>query len=455
MEKILKALKDSEAETFSGLFEFLRFPSVSADPQSAGDVRRCAEWLAEKMKMDGFAASVEETGGHPAVLGRWDKNPGAPTVLIYGHYDVQPAVKSDGWNHEPFTPVIDGEKLYCRGSSDDKGQFWCHYAAAKAHLKAYGKLPVNVIFLVEGEEEANTGKFDNYVRESAKKLACDAVIVSDGPMYGDGFPALTYSLRGLAYMEFTVTGPDRDLHSGVMGGIVMNPAQALAKMITSLKDEEGRIMVEGFFDGVAPVAQWERDNWKKLPFDEAASAKEIGVETLAGEVGYTWLERLWARPTLDVNGMWSGYIGEGSKTIIPSAASAKISCRLVPGQDPDRIAELLEAKMRSVMPKGVTMTAKMLAKAQPVLLPYSGPAVEGALAAMEAAYGREPFRIREGATIPVVHTLAESLGAPVVLAGLGRVSDRIHGPDEHFRLEDLRSGMEFSARLLTELAGRL
>jgi acetylornithine deacetylase/succinyl-diaminopimelate desuccinylase-like protein len=256
-------------------------------------------------------------------------------------------------------------------------------------------------------------------------------------------------------MEFTVTGPDRDLHSGVMGGIVRNPAQALAAMISSLKDAEGRITVEGFFDGVAPVAEWERENWKKLPFDEAASAKEIGVEALAGEVGFTWLERLWARPTLDVNGMWSGYIGEGSKTIIPSTASAKISCRLVPGQDPDRIAALLEAKMRSVMPSGVTLKATLLAKAQPVMLDSFGPAVEGTLRAMREAYGREPFRIREGATIPVVHTLAEALGAPVILAGLGRISDRIHGPDEHFRLEDIRRGMEFSARLLTELAEKL
>lgn len=454
MEKVLNALGLGEKALIDELVEVLRMPSVSADSAFAPDLRACASFIAEKFAEDGFEASVEETGGHPAVLARWQKKTGAPTVLIYGHYDVQPAAKTDGWSGEPFEPWIEGGKLYARGASDDKGQFYCHVAGARAHLRAHGTLPVNLIFLIEGEEEANTGKFDEYVRQNAAKLACDAVVVSDGPMFGEKSPALTYSLRGLCYMEYTVTGPDRDLHSGVMGGIVQNPANALCAMVASLKDEKGRISVEGFYDGVAEVAQWERKMWEGLPFDAKAAAKGIDAE-LFGEEGFSWLERLWARPTLDVNGIFGGWTGEGSKTIIPSSATVKLSCRLVPGQDPDRIADLLTAHLEKVKPVGVKLAGKMLAKAEPVLLPAEGAAVDAALEAMRAAYGQEPVKIREGATIPVVHTLAESLKAPVLLVALGRVSDRIHGPDEHFWLEDLRRGSEFSARLLAELAKTL
>ncbi|PLX43280.1 MAG: dipeptidase [Deltaproteobacteria bacterium] len=452
MDKVVGEVRGGEEKALAELLDFLRIPSVSADPAFNGETARCARWIADTLEGDGFEVSIHETGGHPAVVAKYRVSENLPTVLIYGHYDVQPAERSDGWSADPFDPYVKEGKIFGRGSSDDKGQLYCHVAGARAHLRATGTLPVNVTFLIEGEEEASSGHFDKFVRESGELLACDCIVVSDGPMYGEGHPALIYSLRGLMYMEVTVTGPDRDLHSGVMGGIVQNPAQALASMLGELFDEKGSIAVPRFYDDVRPLDRWEREEWAKLPYDEAAVAGGIGVSTLSGEAGFTPLERLWGRPSLDINGMWSGYTGEGAKTIIPSRASAKISCRLVPDQDPDKIAEAVEGKLRAVMPEGVTLSVTRMPSAYPVLLPSKGWAMDAAAEAVRGAYGVEPYLIREGASIPVVHTLAETLETPVLLMAFGRVSDRIHGPDEHFHLEDFRHGAEFSARFLSEVA---
>jgi acetylornithine deacetylase/succinyl-diaminopimelate desuccinylase-like protein len=454
LDKILSTLKADHDAALAELFEFMKFQSVSADPAHGGDVRRCAEWLAALLTRDGFTASVEETGGHPAVVARWQKAPDAPTVLVYGHYDVQPALMEDGWASDPFEPQLRKGRICGRGASDDKGQLFCHVAGLRAHLRAVGKLPVNVIMLFEGEEESGSDNLESYLVAKRDQLACDAVIVSDTAQYAGGRAALTYGLRGLTYLEVTLTGPNRDLHSGTLGGVVANPATALARMVGLLLDESGRVNVPGFYDDVKPLEQWERDAWAKLNYDEAALAAELGVTDLFGEPGYTAVERMWARPTLDVNGIWSGYTGEGAKTVIPSVAGAKLSCRLVPDQEPDKIAELVERRLRLSCPPGLTMEVKHLHGAKPVLLPSEGKFVDCAKAAVGAAWGEDPVFIREGGSIPVVETFVRVLDAPVVLMGFGRPDDRIHGPDERFHLEDFHRGMEASARFWEGLGKR-
>lgn len=451
MNDILDTLQNNDEAALSELFEFLRIPSVSAEPEFAGDVVRCAEWLAQTLARDGFEAKVEPTPGHPVVTAQWNgAGQDAPTILVYGHYDVQPAVREDGWTTEPFEPVVKDDVVYGRGATDDKGQLFCHVAGARAHLRARGELPVNLVFLFEGEEESGSENLEEFLLANRERLACDAVVVSDTAQYAKAdkaVPAVTYGLRGLCYIEATVTGPNRDLHSGSFGGAAANPANALARMVGQLVDESGRVNVAGFYDDVRPLEKWERDAWAALGFDEPALARELGVETLSGEAGCSVLERMWARPTLDVNGLHSGWTGEGAKTIIPSSATAKLSCRLVPEQEPETIAALLEKRLRALLSAGLTLDVKLLHGAKPVLLPASGWAVEAAREAVEAGFGVEPIFIREGGSIPVVATFANRFDAPVLLLGFGRPDDRAHGPDERFHLADFRNGMKTSAHL--------
>lgn len=451
MDDVLSQIASSEEASLATLCDFLRIPSVSADPAFAGEVRRCALWLADRFREAGFAAGAHPTGGHPAVVAEWRGAKGAPTVLVYGHYDVQPAEPLEAWTSPPFEPAVRGGNLYARGASDDKGQLFCHLAGAAAHLRARRRLPVNLVFLIEGEEESGSVHLDGFLEANRERLACDAVVVSDSSQFAAGVPALTYGLRGLVYLEAIVTGPDHDLHSGSFGGAVRNPANALAAMIAALHGGDGRVAVPGFYDAVRPLEAWEREAFGRLPFDEAAYRQGLGVEALWGEAGYSTLERVWARPTLDVNGLWSGYTGEGAKTVLPSVAGVKLSCRLVPDQDPDRVAALVEARLRELCPPGCTIEVRRLHGARPVLTPVDVPAVAAARAAVAKAFGAPPVFIREGGSIPVVETFGRMFGAPVVLLGLGRPDDRAHGPDEKLDLGDFHRGVRASAWLWEEL----
>lgn len=455
MDKILDAIENHRQQTLDQLMEFLRIPSVSADPARAADVERCAEWLARRFADVGLAASVDPTGGHPAVVAEWRDAPGAPTILIYGHYDVQPAGPLEAWTADPFHPVVRDGNLIARGATDDKGQLFCHLAGTGAHLKAKGTLPLNLLFLIEGEEESGSTHLEAFVEANRARLDCDAVVVSDSSQFAAGVPAITYGLRGLAFFEITVSGPSRDLHSGSFGGAVRNPANALAQMIAGLHDQQGRVSIPGFYDEVRPLETWERDEFARLPFDEEAYGRDLGVDMLWGEAGFTVLERVWARPTLDVNGLWSGYTGAGAKTVIPSAATAKVSCRLVPDQDPARISDLVEAELRRRCPCGCAVDVKMLHGARPVLLPVDTPAIQAARQALVQGFGAEPVFIREGGSIPVVETFGRVLGAPVALIGFGRPDDRAHGPDEKISLDDFWKGVRTSAWLWPILARQL
>jgi acetylornithine deacetylase/succinyl-diaminopimelate desuccinylase-like protein len=447
MDEVLSAVRSAETASLEHLLSFLRIPSVSADPAFAGEVRKCAEWLAGAFRDAGFDAEAEDTGGHPAVVAEWRGAPEAPTILVYGHYDVQPADPLEAWTSEPFEPSVRGDDLVARGASDDKGQIFCHLAGAGAHLAARGRLPVNLVFLIEGEEESGSVHLEGFIEKHRARLSCDAVVVSDSAQFAPGAPAVTYGLRGLAYLQVTLRGPALDLHSGSFGGAVLNPANALGRMIGSLHDESGKVAVPGFYDTVRPLEEWEREMFARLPFDEEAYKSDLGVESLWGEQGYSALERVWARPTLDVNGIWAGYTGEGAKTVIPSTASAKLSCRLVPDQDPVAVAEAVASRVRDLCPPGCTAEVEIFKGARPVLVPVDVPAVRAARKALEQGFGVAPVLIRAGGSIPVVEVFGRVLGAPVVLMGFGRPDDRAHGPDEKLNLIDFRKGAQTSAWL--------
>ena len=433
------------------LIEYLRIPSISTDPQYRDDVLAAADFIAGKLEEAGVEAEILATEGYPLVYGEWTgAGDDRPTILFYGHYDVQPPDPLEEWRNPPFEPTVEGDKLVARGATDDKGQSFTHVKAVAAMLAERGRLPVNVKFLIEGEEESGGESIEKFVREDAgDRLAADAVVVSDTSMYGPGQPSLLYGLKGLCYMEIRVTGPARDLHSGTYGGGVMNPANALAAIVGSLVDADtGRVEIPGFYDDVLPLADWERQEFGKLPFDPDAWRRELRVEEDFGESGYSILERLWARPTCDVNGIWGGYQGEGAKTVIPAKAGAKVSMRLVPDQKPAKIAELFAAHVRRVAPPGVSVDVVDVHGAEPVLIATEGPIAEAAMAAQEDVWGRPPVRVREGGSIPVVATFAEVLEAPVLLVGFGLNDDALHSPNEKFNISHFYNGVRTIVRLL-------
>ncbi|HYH44267.1 MAG TPA: dipeptidase [Thermoanaerobaculia bacterium] len=446
---------DAEKETYlEELKDYIRIPSISTDPDHQDDVRHAALFLRGKMQEAGLTAELIETAGHPLVYAEWSGAPdGAPTVLFYGHYDVQPVDPVELWRNPPFEPTVEGDKLVARGATDDKGQSYTHVKAVQAMLAERGTLPVNVKFLVEGEEEAGGQAIEKFVREDGgKRLASDCVVVSDTSLYAPGQPSLIYGLKGLAYMEIKVTGPNRDLHSGTFGGAVTNPLNALGQIVAQLRDPvTGRILIPGFYDDVRPLADWERAEWGKLPFDEPAYQQELGVDALFGEAGYTTRERTWGRPTCDVNGIFGGYMGKGAKTVLPSWGGAKVSMRLVPDQDPKKVAKLFEDYVRSIAPPGVEVEVTYLHGADPVVVEAEGPIVDAALAAMEDVWGARPVRIREGGSIPIVSTFAQVLGAPVLLLGFGLADDGLHSPNEKFNISHFYNGIRSVARLLDRL----
>jgi acetylornithine deacetylase/succinyl-diaminopimelate desuccinylase-like protein len=437
------------------LFEFLRIPSVSARSEHRADMRTAAAWLGEQMKDAGLDVSIEETAGHPIVLGEWrGAGPDAQTVLIYGHYDVQPPEPLELWTSPPFEPTLRDGRIYARGSVDDKGQLFLHVKAIEAHMKSTGQLPVNVIILAEGEEEIGSVHLMPFVEANAGRLRADAIVISDTTMFAPGMPTIGASLRGLAYFEIHVEGPATDLHSGSYGGAVVNPATALARIIASFHDENGHVAIDGFYDDVRAEPEF-LDRIRSLPFDEEAFRKETGAPALGGEAGYTTLERLWVRPTVEVNGLLSGYTGEGPKTVLPAKAMAKVSCRLVPDQNPSRIYEAFDAHVRRVAPEGVKVTVQELHGGEPWRARLGGPLYEAAARALETAFGRPPVFAGEGGSIPIVPAFERVLGAPALLMGFGLPGENAHAPDEWMSLENFEKGTHAAAALLTELgAGR-
>ncbi len=378
--------------------------------------------------------------------------PGAPTALVYGHYDVQPADPLEKWTTAPFEPTRRDGNLYARGATDDKGQVFTHIKSAEAWITVEGRLPMNLKFLVEGEEEVGSHGLDQFLLEHPDRLACDCVVVSDGGQFAPGVPAITYGLRGIVCFELCVTGPNRDLHSGGFGGTVMNPAIALSKIIAGLIDAKGRITLPGFYDDIVPLTPRERKEMADLPFDEAGYFKNIGESQAVGETGFTTLERRWARPTFDINGLTSGYQGEGSKTVLPATASAKFSFRLVPNQDPAKVAAALERRVAELCPPGVKTEITGFHGAPGVLVPLTSPNVEAAARAIEYAFGRRPVFTREGGSIPIVTAFHERLKADALLLGWGQEDDNCHSPNEKFCLADFHRGIKASAKLWEELA---
>jgi acetylornithine deacetylase/succinyl-diaminopimelate desuccinylase-like protein len=433
-------------------FEFLRIPSVSARSEHKGDVRAAAEWLAARMKDAGLDVAIHDTPGHPIVLGEWrGAGPDAPTVLIYGHYDVQPAEPLELWTSPAFEPEERDGRVYARGSVDDKGQFYLHVKAVEAHLQASGRLPVNVILLAEGEEEVGSANLMPFVEQHTDRLRCDAVVISDSGMFGPGMPTIGASLRGLAYFELRVRGARGDLHSGSYGGAVANPATALARIIASLHDATGHIAIPGFYDDVHAASDFVAQI-RTLPFDDDAFRERTGAPELAGEEGYSTLERIWVRPTCEVNGLLSGYTGEGAKTVLPAHAMAKVSCRLVPDQDPKRIGDLFRRHVQNVTPPGVEVEVLELHGGRPWRARLEGPLYDAASRALSAAFGADITYAGEGGSIPIVPEFEEILGAPVLLMGFGLPGENAHAPDEWMSVENFEKGTNASALLLAELA---
>jgi acetylornithine deacetylase/succinyl-diaminopimelate desuccinylase-like protein len=450
MSAALQSYLEQHRERFLGeLFEFLRIPSVSARSEHNPDTRRAAEWIGDAMRRIGMEVSIHDTPGHPVVLAEWrGAGDSAPTLLVYGHYDVQPAEPLELWETPAFEPAIRDGRIYARGSVDDKGQLYLHVKALEAHLAVNGRLPCNVVVLAEGEEEVGSVNLEAFIREHADRLACDAVVISDSTMYAPGQPSILSSLRGLAYFEINVRGPASDLHSGMYGGAVVNPAMALARILATMHDDQGRVAIDGFYDDVQDWGDEARSGMRNLPFDEEHFRAEIGATALGGEVGYTVQERLWTRPTCEVNGLLSGYTGEGAKTVLPGHAMAKVSCRLVPNQQPEKIEALMKAHVARVAPPGVTVDVVHLHGGRPWRADLHGPVFDAAREALHEAFGRQPFIVGEGGSIPVVGDFQRILGAPVLLMGFGLPGENAHAPNEWISVENFEKGTLASTLLL-------
>lgn len=453
MEEVLKYIENNRESYINELKDFLRIPSISTLPENKKDINLCAEFVMEKLKQAGMSrVEIFQTEGHPIVYGEWLGAPGKPTILVYGHYDVQPVDPIDLWNSPPFEPTIIDGKIYARGATDDKGQVFMHFKSVESFFKTAGSPPLNIKFVIEGEEEIGSENLETFINNNSELLKCDAVLISDTSLYAPGVPTLTNGLRGLAYMEVEVTGPNRDLHSGTFGGAVGNPINTLAQMISKLHDKNGMITIPGFYKDVLKLTKQERKNYKLLKFSEKNFAKEVGVKKLHGEKGFTTLERIWARPTLDCNGIFGGFTGKGAKTVLPSKATAKISMRLVPNQDPNKIAKQFTNYIKKLAPNYVTVKVSNLHGGYPSMTSLDSKATIAAAKAMEKAFGKKTVFIREGGSIPIVTVFAKKLKAPVVLMGLGLNSENLHSPNEHFDLNHFQLGIVSSANFIQEFS---
>ncbi len=453
--EVLEFINNNRQQYVDELFAFLGIPSVSTYTHHAADIQKAAQWILERLQRLDFKARICTTKRHPVVYGEYLASSDLPTLLVYGHYDVQPAEPLDEWLTPPFAPTIRDGYVYARGASDDKGQFFTYLKAIEAVLTVQKALPINLKVLVEGEEEIGSPSMEAFLKEHSRELSADFVAISDGSQFARGIPAITYGLRGLSCLQIDLQGPRFDLHSGGFGGLVANPVQILAEILVKLKDHEGRVAIPGFYDDIQDLQRWEREEMASLPFDESQLKTYLGVEQLIGEPGYSPIERRTARPTLDVNGIWGGFSGEGTKTIIPARAGAKVSMRLVPKQNQLKINKLFRDYVSSLTPPDVKLTITDLFGADPVLVSRDEPSIQAAARAIEIGFGKTPVFIREGGSIPIVNLLKESLGMEnILLLGRGSPDDGFHSPNERLLLDDFYRGIRSAAALLFELANK-
>jgi acetylornithine deacetylase/succinyl-diaminopimelate desuccinylase-like protein len=457
LEQVLKRIEDRRDQAVAGLTQLLQIPSMSAKPEHASDCRRCAEHLAGALREAKLSADVRETGGHPIVLAKNAHQAGRTTVLLYGHYDVQPAEPLELWESPPFEPTVrpdasGHQAVFARGASDDNGPVWAHIEAIRAWTQAAGELPVNLTVLLEGEEEIGSEHLERFVEQHRDELKADVAVISDTSQFARGLPAIVYGLRGLVYVEVFLTGPSHDLHSGLFGGAVPNPANILCQMLGGLHDASGRVTIPGFYDDVVPLTEAEREMWRKLPFDEGRFLSEIGLSAGMGEAGFSMIEQRWARPTCDINGLTAGYQGAGAKTVIGAKASAKLSCRLVPNQDPAKIEKALLDYLRQRCPASVKIEFAHHGGSPGVLVPHDSPAVKLASEAIATGFGAKPVLMREGGSIPVVGLIKRQLGIDTLLVGFGLPDDRIHSPNEKMDLASFHQGVRTAAALYERLA---
>jgi acetylornithine deacetylase/succinyl-diaminopimelate desuccinylase-like protein len=435
------------------LSDFLRIPSISSLSEHADDVKQAAEWVAERLRKAGMeAVEVMPTGGHPVVCGQWLHAPGKPTVLIYGHFDVQPADPLELWTTPPFEPEIRDERIYARGASDNKGNMLIPIIAAETLLRTDGTLPVNIKFLFEGQEEIGSPQLPEFLKSNREVFACDLILNADSGQWSEDQPSLLTSLRGLCGLQLDVTGADSDLHSGIYGGAVQNPIHALIQILNSMRGSDGRILIEGFYDSVRVLSDTEKARIDSVPFDEAEFMDSVGVTELFGEAGFSNPERIWTRPTLELNGIWGGFQGEGLKTVLPSKAHAKITCRLVADQDPEHINSLIKAHVRKNTPAGVKVDMTPVdSKANPYLMPADLPGSLAAIEVLTELYGKKPILIREGHSVPILSLFLEHLGTYATCFGFGMIDEKFHAPDEFFRLKSFELGQRAYCKILYRL----
>ncbi|MFB3167575.1 dipeptidase [Neobacillus sp. 179-C4.2 HS] len=443
MSQLSEFVSKQHQQNIEELKELLRIPSISSLSEHKEDIQKAASWIANKLESIGMEnVAIVQTKGHPIIYADWLHQENAPTVLVYGHYDVQPVDPIHLWETPPFEPDIRDEKIYARGATDDKGQTFLHIKAVEALLKLENKLPVNLKFCIEGEEEIGSPNLPQFLSENKEKLACDVVIISDSDMWDRGVPAITYSLRGLAALEFSLKTANTDLHSGMFGGGVQNANHLLVQLLSTLHDANGKVNVEGFYDDVLELTEFEKEQIKALGFDEEKLKKQLGLtELTGGENNYPYPEKINSRPTLELNGIWGGFQGEGTKTVIPNEAHAKITCRLVNNQNPEKIQGLIKKHLEENAPKGCTVKVTLQDTGNPFLTPIDDPMIQKAAAAYEHVYGKAPVYKREGGSIPIVSDFNHTLNSPVVLMGFGLPDENLHAPNEHFNLENFDKGI--------------
>lgn len=461
MQTLIQSITDNRSDYLNRLFQLLRIPSVSADPAFTQDVYKAGKWVAEQFESMGLSVQMVKTKSHPIVLAETPKVEGAATVLVYGHYDVQPADPLELWTSPPYEPTVRDGNIFARGATDDKGQMLTHVFSTEAWMKSEGRLPINLKFLIEGEEESGSvalsqllaGDYNDQLGGTPEqRLACDVVVISDSSQFGPDMPAITYGLRGIVAFELTLWGPKQDLHSGTFGGAVANPANALMRVMASLQDDFGKIAVAGFYDDVQELSDIERQQWSQLPFSDDEFMRQIGITQTFGEPGYSTMERRWSRPTLDINGISGGYQGEGGKTIVPSKASAKFTCRLVPDQDPEKIAAAVKQHIQDRVPAWFRWNLHLGHGAASVVVPLDSPFMQAAADSITQAFGKPPVLIRAGGSIPIVSNFKEKLNVDTLLLGWGQNDDNTHSPNEKFSVDDFYRGIEASAYLWQALA---
>lgn len=456
MQQVLNYIAENETRYLEELKRFIAIPSVSTLTKHREDVRRCAGWIAAHLESIGLAhVKVYPTEGNPIVFAEHMDSTDKPTLLLYGHYDVQPVEPLEEWTSPPFEATVRNRRLYGRGTADDKGQVFIHFKAMEAFLRTTRSLPVNLKVIVEGEEESGGGHLLQFLQTNKEILHSDVAVISDTPFFAKDVPSICYGMRGITGIQLEVLGPNRDLHSGVYGGSILNPIQALSEIIAAFHDGNGRVTIPGFYDSVRPITQVERETFRKLPWEDERYAQDLGVPCLQGEAGFTTQERIWTRPTLECNGIWGGFAGEGIKTVIPSRASAKISMRLVPDQDPETIAHDFAEHVHAIAPKSVTVEISRLATASPAITPIDSPGIQAALTALDRTFGTRPLFHRDGGTIPVVADLKNILGIETVLLGFGLPDENAHAPDEFIDLDHFFQGIRTVAVFYKEVAERM